>query len=365
MTVALLGLAAIAPQHFVPQNEAADKAVEAFALEGRAATRLKKIYDSSAIAKRHFVLEEFCRPRPEWQFWGAKFPKEVPTMGARNEIYKREAPQLASAAAKQALAQWGGDLRQISHVISVSCTGVLAPGIEFLLMDELGLSRRVERLGINFMGCFGAFKGLAVAKALVSEDPRRRVLVVCTELCSLHLQTDGELDHHVANALFADGAASAIVGGNPTADEETLWELKTRASMALQDTRSLMSWEAGDNGYIMRLGAEVPKYLETHIASFARELLGPKISFGECDWAIHPGGKAILQAIERACGLDSRQTEASWNVMAQYGTMSSATFLFVLNELARNPNRAAWCIGLGFGPGLSVEGILLQHPTQR
>lgn len=362
MDTAIFGLATAVPEHWVGQQEAASRMIDAFALEGREADRLARIYERSSISKRHSVLEDFQRPVSEWQFWGPQFPNVVPGMAARNEVYKREAPRLAAQAAEKALRQWGGKKEHITHVISVSCTGVLAPGIEFLLIDSLGLSRGVERLGINFMGCFGAFKGLAVAKALACENPSYRILVVCTELCSLHLQSEGHVDQHVANALFADGAAAVVVGGCPVQGESPQWELVRRASMAVEHSLDLMTWEAGNSGYVMRLSAEVPRRIEEHIESFAHQLVKSDTSLSQCAWAVHPGGKAILHAVEKACGLTPVHTEASWKVLDRYGTMSSATFLFVLEELSHSKEDCPWCVGLGMGPGLSIEGLLLRNP---
>ena len=235
---------------------------------------------------------------------------------------------------------------------------MIAPGIEFLLVERLGLSPYVERLGINFMGCFGAFKGLAIAKVLAQENPRHRILVVCTELCSLHFQADAKADTMVANSIFSDGAAAMIVG--VPSHEEPLYEIHDQGSAALPDTLELMSWEGKDHGYEMRLGAAVPAHLEKNIASFAKRLTGHERPFESCGWAVHPGGKAILEAVEKGCGLRREQLTASWKILKEYGNMSSATFPFVLEEILQSPSKE-WVVGLGFGPGLSFEGMLLKR----
>ena len=236
----------------------------------------------------------------------------------------------------------------------------MAPGLEFHLVDSLGLDRSVQRLGISFMGCFGAFKGLAIARTLAVEDPSHRILVVCTELCSLHFHLDGRLDTHVANALFSDGAAAVVVGSRPRPDETPLFELIRNASLALEDSLELMTWEAADEGLVMRLSNEVPGLIEKHVKPFANELLEEALTFDNCSWALHPGGKAILQAIEQTCSLEPDQTTASWETLRDYGNMSSATFLFVLDRQRQGPQRA-YTVGLGFGPGLSIEGLLLRN----
>jgi len=219
----------------------------------------------------------------------------------------------------------------------------------------------VDRLGINFMGCFGAFKGLSIAKALAQQSAQNRVLVVCTELCSLHFQQDLNVDTMVANSIFADGAAAAIVGVKLRQGEKELFKIEHHASTTLNGTKDLMTWEASDHGFQMRLSASVPAHLENHISPFIQRLIGPKLSFDQCSWAVHPGGKAILNAIIRACHLEEEQLSASWKVLNDYGNMSSPTFLFVLKEVLKIASPKKRVIGLGFGPGLSIEGLLLKQ----
>lgn len=318
---------------------------------------MNKIASGTAIEKRHTVLSDFL----EGSYCGSRDGAPFPTTSKRNDLYKEMAPKLAQTVCEKALNMWGGDRSAITHVISVSCTGMIAPGIEYLLIGSLGLSSRVQRLGINFMGCFGAFKGLAIAKSIALENPSHRVLVVCTELCSLHFQQDFKMDTLVANSIFADGAAGVVVGTDPQKREKPLFALQEQASHAVHETLDLMTWEVCDSGYEMRLSASVPAQLERHIVPFARDLLGPGLPFEKCTWAIHPGGKAIIEGISRACSLQSTQTAASWKVLKEQGNMSSPTFLFVLKEILESAKLNDWVIGLGFGPGLSIEGMLLKH----
>jgi predicted naringenin-chalcone synthase len=340
----------------------ADKIIRTLSPGRKEAELIRKIFEGTLIEKRYSVIRDYANDRLTGEFFGPDFPRTAPGMSSRNDLYKREAPVLAREVAEKTLRQWGGKRADITHVVSVSCTGLIAPGIEFLLIDDLGLQRSVQRLGINFMGCFGAFKGLAVARALALEDPGRRVLVVCTELCSLHFHVNGKVDTHVANALFADGAAAIVVGCNPGATETPLFDIVRMGSYAVEDSLPHMTWEAADEGLVMRLSREVPALIDRHVAGFARTLLGPDLAFEACDWAVHPGGKSILQAVEKTCGLLPDQTVSSWEVMKQYGNMSSATFLFVLEHQLRRENIRAWSLGMGFGPGLSMEGTLLRRP---
>lgn len=361
MKAYLLSLGTHAPPHFETHDAFAKKLIEILGLDDTQSKLVRKIFTGSQIQKRHTVISDFLNPRFEGPLFGSSLPDSVPGMSKRNEVYIREAPLLAHKAAEKTLNKWNGNRRDITHLISISCTGLTAPGIEFHLLESLGLSRSTDRLGINFMGCFGAFKGLSVAKAIARDNPKNRVLLVCTELCSLHLNFDGKLDSIISNAIFSDGAGAAVVGCRPRAEENPLLEIVSHSSYALSDTLPLMTWKACDEGLVMGLSRKVPKLIEEHVPAFAKSLLGKEISFSDCSWPVHPGGKAILEAIEKACQLDKSQSSSSWEIWKNYGNMSSATFLFVLENLLRKPPAHEWNIGLGFGPGLSMEGILLRR----
>lgn len=363
MKSCILALATAVPPHSISQEEAMRINLDVFSFEHEQKERVKKLYQNSGIEKRHTVIDDFKFDRPQWKFWGAEYPQTIPAMSHRNDLYKQEAPRLALEASKKAIDAWGGSPLDITHVISVSCTGAVIPGIEFTLMDSLGLKRSVSRLGMNFMGCFGAFKGLEVASSLAKENGSHRILIVCTELCSLHLQADISPDTLLANSIFADGAAAAIVGALPRENEQPLWEIFKHASYGLEDSTHQMGWEAGDRGFLMKLSGFVPVSIAKNIEPFSKVLLEPHISSPSlCHWAIHPGGKAVLQVIEKKLKLEKWQTQAAWDTLAHYGNMSSATFLFVLEKLYQKSPRQKWSAGLGFGPGLSIEGILLQTP---
>ncbi len=364
MNPSILALSTVVPPYMFRQEEIADQMIEVFSIDKQRQDYIRTLYLNSAIQERYSVVSDFQKPRSEWHFWGYDYPKSIPGMSQRNDMYKKEAPKLAQQAAQKALQLWGEDPCLITHVISVSCTGVVAPGIEFELIQLLNLRRSVNRLGINFMGCFGAFKGLSVAQAFAKEKADHRILLICTELCSLHLQANSDLETFLANSLFSDGAAAVIVGSHPRSSEKPLWEILNYQSFGLENTIDKMAWEASDQGFLMRLSPTVPVHIGRHISSFANLLLDPhQVSPSACNWAIHPGGKSILQAVEKAMKLDRSQSQASWDTLAKYGNMSSSTFLFVLENLYHRKSSHLWSLGIGFGPGLAMEGILLRQPT--
>ena len=360
MKAFILALATAVPAVRLKQPDIASFMIDSVATTTAQALFIRSLYERTAIEERYSVIEDFNNTKEKWVFWGPLFPYQQPGTKIRNELYKKKALELAHAAATRALDQWGGSPEQISHVISVSCTGVMAPGIEFHLLHSLNLKSTTARLGINFMGCFGGFAALKVARALAHENPDNRILIVCTELCSLHFQTDSSTDTLIANALFSDGAAAVVVGGDYKTTEQPLWEIITTRSAALPNSLDEMSWDAGDTGFIMKLSNKIPPIIKQHIGSFTTSLL-ETIDQDACLWAIHPGGKTIIQAIEQACHLNQTQTKASRSTLKHYGNMSSPSIFFVLDASRKKQSQYQWTLGLGFGPGLSMEGILLKN----
>ena len=256
--------------------------------------------------------------------------------------------------------------RRYSAATSLDCSSscpesahasVAAPGVDIALIRALGLDAGVERVHVGFMGCQGALNGLRVARALALASPNARVLLCCVELCGLHLQYSGEPDLVVANSLFADGAAAAVVG---IADGGQAWRLAASGAALLPDSLDAMTWSIGDHGFTMTLSPRVPALIEAHLGPWlAGWLARHGLAIGDvASWAIHPGGTRVVGAVERALGLDARAGAAAREVLAEHGNMSSPTVLFVLERL-RARGAATPCVALAFGPGLSVEAALL------
>ncbi len=302
MKVSILALSTAVPAFAFTQNEITQTLIKMLAADPEKAGTIQKLHQNSAINTRYSVISDFKKPREEWGFWGSKFPNTIPSTTQRNELYKREAPKLAYSAVDKALKNWGGDPHEITHVIAISCTGLVAPGIEFSVMQHFNLKSSVQRLAINFMGCFGAFKGLSMADSFAKENPVHRILVVCIELCSLHFQVEQTLDNMLANSLFSDGAAAFIIGAQPKNNETPLWEICNKSSFALENTVDKMKWDIGDHGFNLKLSHTVPVFIGRHIGSFVQSLL-KDFSASDCEWAIHPGGKSIIQAVEKALKL--------------------------------------------------------------
>lgn len=351
----IFSIACDVPPFQIEQEVVGKKIIEASNLDRVQAKRLERLYTKSEIATRYSVLQEYQLDVGRWPI----AHNVALTTDERNAIYKKEAPKLAARVSKEALDRWGLPPEEISHLIFVSCTGIMAPGVQAHLIDELGLRYDVTQIGINMMGCFGALKALDVARAYAMQDDKNRILVISCELCTLHFQPDDNFEHQVGNALFGDGAACCIVGASPRKNETILYTIHDTKSMQHPHTLDKMTWELGKSGFSMGLSEELPRIIENNIAAFISRLLPENVSIDSCSWLVHPGGKAILEAVQKALNLSREHFSCSWHVLKHFGNMSSATFLFLLDEM-KEKRRHPWSIGLAFGPGLVFEGIVLR-----
>jgi predicted naringenin-chalcone synthase len=273
--------------------------------------------------------------------------------------------------------------RSITHVVAITCTGVIVPGLEFHIMQALGLPLTTQRLSIQFMGCFGAVSGLRCASALAAEHPRNRVLVVCTELCTLHMQLNDKIDNLVATALFADGSGAFVVGCAPTPSERPLYAIEACSSFVIPQTLDQMAWDLKKNGLHIGLAKEIAGEIFHHIGDFVGDMLryAPdakhprhRVDAKDCNCAIHPGGPLILNTIQNVLGIEQvgdghgggemdphAPTLEAWEILREYGNMSSATLVFVLDRIREKKHRQGkWTPVVAFGPGLSIEGSLLK-----
>jgi predicted naringenin-chalcone synthase len=369
MKAALLGLGTAAPEGRLSQEEAARVATQCLELTGDAARRVEILYRRTGVATRGSVLlspphgaygvgglETFYRPRSD--------PEQVmgPTTATRMECYEAHAPSLAEAAclaaiedAKECLG--GLDHTTLTHLVVVSCTGFFAPGLDYALIQRLGLSPNIQRFCIGFMGCHGGFNGLQLATAIVQSDPTARVLLCSTELCSLHFQYSLDPGQITANALFADGAGAVVIG---KARAEAP-DIVSMASHLLGGGKDEMSWIIGDHGFKMHLSARVPGLIRSGLRPWLEAwLLENGLVLTDIGaWVVHPGGPRILTAVTQALDLDDGALSPSLSVLREHGNMSSATVWFIMEKLRRADMRGP-CVLLGFGPGLVAEAALLR-----
>src|SRR5205085_4734747 len=248
--------------------------------------------------------------------------------------------------------------QQITHLITVSCTGFAAPGVDVQLLSSLGLPNETQRIHVGFMGCHGAINGLRAAHALAALPSTGHVLLCAVELCSLHYRFQWDPERMLGNVLFADGAAALVC--RKAQAEHTGYRVAATGSCLIPDSTDAISWRIGQHGFEMSLSARVPDLIAQHLRPWLSGWLERQgTSLDEIrSWVVHPGGPRIVSAVEESLHLASDATALSRQVLAEYGNMSSPTVLFILQRM-RERQAAGPCVVLGFGPGLMAEVALL------
>jgi predicted naringenin-chalcone synthase len=318
---------------------------------------LPALYRRTSIRSRASVLipapdapaaQDFFQPAPLPATRG-------PGTGPRMDRYALAAPALARQAADAAIKESNIAESAITHLVTISCTGFAAPGVDSALIHTLGLSPQTQRTHIGFMGCHGAINGLRVAKAFVDSDPAAAVLLCAVELCSLHFHYGCQPDQLVANALFADGAAAAVLARSACGPL-----VAGTASCLIPGSADAMTWAVGDHGFEMTLSARVPELIQGNLRPWLEGwLAGHGLTISHIgSWAIHPGGPRVIGTVLDALGLPQAAGEASRAVLADHGNMSSPTVLFILKRLLK-AGQPLPAVGLAFGPGLVVEAVLV------
>jgi predicted naringenin-chalcone synthase len=353
-SVFIHGLAPRVPASSYPQETIGEILRGELEPGGRGDRLMRKIYRSSGIETRHSVIEDHRGGAGGSLFFdGSTGAFLSPTTGERNDEYVRTALPLFRDTAGEALERSGFAPWDVTHVVTVSCTGFMAPGPDLHIVRELGLAPSVERYHVGFMGCYAAFPALRMAAAFCRSDPDAVVLVVCLELCTLHLEPSEVIDNIIASSVFADGAAGAVVSRRPPRGRGV--ELIASTTRVAPDSEEHMAWRIGDRGFEMTLSTWVPKILGTHIGELVDGILADagRTRPDVARWWVHPGGRSILPADALA---------ASRAVLARYGNMSSATILFVIEEALRSgpATTGDLAYAMAFGPGLTVESALFR-----
>jgi predicted naringenin-chalcone synthase len=366
MSLAILNLGTALPGMVIQQTEAFGIARSLCCRTAEHATWLPAMYAGTGIVKRHTVLApEVIRDVVDGtRHSGSVFlptgreDDRGPTTGQRLEHYARLAPPLALRAARAALDGSGLPAGEVTHLVTVSCTGFMAPGVDRALIVGLGLPPTVARTHVGYMGCHGALNGLRVADAFAS-DPAARILLCAVELCCLHYYYGWDPAKVIANALFADGAAAVAAVPPGQAPGGVVWRLRATGSCLLPDSADAMTWTVGDHGFEMTLSRQVPGLIARHLRPWLEGWLAEGgVALAEvASWAVHPGGPRIVTAVEEALALPGDALWASRAVLAECGNMSSPTILFILDRL-RAAGAPRPCVALGFGPGLMAEAAL-------
>ena len=362
MPLSIHGLGTAIPEQTVNQTESTALSEWVSADNAERASLVRRIQRRSQVQTRGSVLLTGDAKQAIHQrlpFYGV----DSPSTATRMEAFRLHATSLALKASKHALAEAQISANRITHLITISCTGFHAPGVDFDLIDQLQLPLNIQRTHVGFMGCHAALNGLRVAHAFIEADPKAVVLLCAVELCSLHLQYGWNPEQVVANTLFADGAAALIATRSEINNKEPIsagLSLQASGSTVIPETRDLMHWQIGNQGFSMGLSPKVPKEIAKTLQPWLSEWLnerGTDLNSIQ-HWAIHPGGPRILQACADALSLSENQLAVSRHVLSHYGNMSSATVLFVLEHMKQHHCHGP-CVALAFGPGLCAEVALM------
>lgn len=325
---------------------------------------LRFMYRSSGVETRYAAVPDFNPANGRSEILSGK-GAELAASGLedRLKIYDKAALDLSVDVIRKCMP---ADMvpSDITHLITVSCTGMQAPGLDLSIVKELKLRPSIYRTSVNFMGCYAAIHGLKHAHYIAEKEPDAKVLVVCVELCTLHFQKDKSIDNITSTIIFGDGAAAVLIE-NP-ASERAGWELKNFYSEINFEGMEDMAWKISKDGFLMTLTNKVPEILEKKcrgIMENALQYYGIKPETVN-SWCVHPGGKKILEAIERGSSVTRDQLQESYAVLKEYGNMSSPTVLFVLEKILKKADADASIkniVGMAFGPGLTLETFHLTH----
>jgi predicted naringenin-chalcone synthase len=323
--------------------------------------KIKVLAARSGISTRYSVLKDYGVPMSEFEF----FPKNkdllpTPSLSQRMEIYKKEALKLSLKSINN-LPDFESEKSSITHLITVTCTGLFAPGLDIELIQMLDLQANTHRSSINFMGCNAAIIALKQANDICKNTPNAKVLLVCTELCTLHFQSDFSDDYLLSNLLFADGSAAVIIGNKPSEKVGDFNAKITRFdSYCIPDSHNEMAWQLSETGFIMKLSSYVADLIKNNIHKMLNSIdLNPN---NVQHWAVHPGGKKIVENFGMALKLEENQLQASYEILKNYGNMSSPTVLFVLKKILEKTSltsKGETIFAAAFGPGLTVETMQL------
>ena len=334
--------------HFMEQVYAGD------ATEQR---KMKFLYHQSGIQTRHSVIGDYNRPVSDWKFYPRSENVEpFPTLEQRMALYHAHAAPLSVDAIRNCTDRILPS-KAITHLITVSCTGMSAPGLDLQIVDLMDLPNTIYRTSVNFMGCYAAIHALKIADAICKNDTAARVMIVCTELCTLHFQKEATIDNITSSMLFADGSAAALVTHNQYPLPGL--ELQHFYAEIIPRGKKDMAWELSSSGFLMTLSGYIPELIKEDFEPLiARALQSAGITKEKIyGWCIHPGGKRILEAVTKCLQLRGDALADSYHVLEQSGNMSSPTILFVLKRMMQNPlaGKNQKILGAAFGPGLTME----------
>jgi predicted naringenin-chalcone synthase len=354
----IIDIATAVPEHKVSGEELVEFYAKALLSKTKEPTtqKLTLFNEKTKIQQRYSCVPDFNGKKYEL-FDEDNFDQ---TVEKRTELFKKKILPLASSAIDKLFLKTSIKPKEVTHLITVSCTGLFAPGFEFLVAEKYGL-QHTEKLGLNFLGCYAAIKALKQANYIAEARPDACILIICAELCSLHFSPSLSDEEIIANLLFADGAAATFVCGkdNIHSENRVVLNVDQIGTSYIPNTLDLMTWDISSSAFRMYLNKKIVNSIKENIYPIVTDFL---VESKPHYWAIHPGGIKIVQAVKESLNLNEDDIQDSVNVLKDYGNMSSPTILFVLekilNKIKSAPsleNKKVFCCA--FGPGLSIEMI--------
>jgi len=327
-----------------------------YAMNNADSRKLKYLYQHSGIDYRYSVIPDYSRDVNAWEFYPQTENLEpFPSLEQRISMFNKTAGPLSVTAIQECIhGLINGD--EITHLITVSCTGMSAPGLDLQVMELMDLPQNIYRTSINFMGCYAAIHGLKIADAICRSEKNAKVMIVCTELCTLHFQKEPTVDSIASSLLFGDGAAAVLVTNNEY-NKKGL-KLDQFYSEVISKGKKDMAWELSSSGFLMTLSGFVPELLEEDFNPLVTKALEKaNVDRKEiAQWCIHPGGRRILDAIHRSLSFTNGDLKYSYETLKEVGNLSSATILFVLKKIMNSGLTSGQRVfGAAFGPGLTME----------
>ena len=361
----IISIGTAVPQYGTKQSSILDYMVSAYDDE-KVTRKLSLLFNHSGIESRYSSLPDFNNSNTNERFFTGD--NGEPTVEDRLNVYKNEALILAVAAIKDAFLKIDSSVNAfgITHLITVTCTGIYAPGLDAELISHLNLSNEIFHTGINFMGCNAAFHALKLSEMITQTDENAKVLIVCAELCTLHFKPKNNHDNLLSNTIFGDGAACLIVTSESYAKlhHHSGLDINGFYSIILDRGKDMMGWNINPVNFEMILDSKVPEFIGEEIHDIVSKA-GTKLQITPeyiDNWAIHPGGKKILDTIRQQMKMNNDELVHSYKVLNDYGNMSSPTILFVLNEILKaKPKTDETIFSIGFGPGISIETALFTY----
>ncbi|HUQ67822.1 MAG TPA: type III polyketide synthase [Flavitalea sp.] len=358
----IISIGTALPAYRHRQHEILNFMLNAYQPEADDRRKISMLYERSGIETRYSVIPDYSVRVKERVFYAQTLDMEpFPGLDQRMQLYNTHATSLSIEAISNCL-QGVLSQHEITGLITVSCTGMSAPGLDISIMQQLHLPSSIQRSSVNFMGCYAAIHALKMADNICRADTKAKVMIVCTELCTIHFQKDCEMDSIASGLLFADGSAAVLVTGDDISDNGV--RISNFYSEVALNGLDDMAWNLSQKGFLMRLSSYIPQLLQAGITPLLQNALkAAGLSRSDITrWAIHPGGKKILENIRNELHLSSNDLQVSFDILREYGNMSSPTILFVLKRLMEAPDHSHERIfAAAFGPGLTMETLILER----